>query len=246
MNSIINNMPKYDHRQHVLSDWLAELDQRFQLGEVGEVKNKITWCQLLIGATGSSILSGLDDEASWETAKETLLSRLGIGSVKDEVYFALKNLKKGSEEIVELAGEAEKLAKRLHPRNEEAAERHAIDTFLGALERPLAAEVQKLGCRTLEDVVAVARRIEKILEEQTDSKMECLISATQDQIRLLKKDLKEANDQISTHQAAATPTTALAATSAVTVAAAHPPPLTQPPHLATAQPPPPSPARHLY
>ena len=166
--------------------------------------------------------------------------------MKDEAWAALKNLKKGSKEIVELAGEAEKLAKRLHPRDEEAAERHAIDAFLGALERPLASEVQKLGCRTLEDVVAEARRIEKILEEQTDSKMECLISAMQDQIRLLKKDLKEANDQISTHQATATPTTALAATSAVTVAAAHPPPLAQTPPLATVQPPPPSPARHLY
>ena len=92
--------------------------------------------------------------------------------------------------------------------------------------------------------------------------MERLISAMRDEIRLLKKDLKEANDQISMHQATATPTTALAATSAVTVAAAHPPPLAQPPPLATAQPPPlatpqppplataqpppPSPARHLY
>ena len=143
---------------------------------------------------------------------------------------------------MELAGEAEKLAKRLHPLDEEAVERHAIDAFLGALERPLAAEVQKLGCRTLEDVVAAGRRIEKILEEQTDSKMERLISSMQDQIRLLK----EAHDQISTHQATATPTTALAATPAVTVADAHPPPLAQLPPLATAQPPPPSPARHLY
>ena len=143
---------------------------------------------------------------------------------------------------MELAGEAEKLAKRLHPRDEEVAERHAIDAFLGALERPLAAEVQKLGCRTLEDVVAAARRIEKVLEEQADSKMERLIFAMQDQIRLLKKDLKEAHDQISTHQASA----ALAALLAATVAAAHPPPLAQPPPLATAQPPPPSPARHLY
>ena len=87
-------MPKYDHRQHVLSDWLAELDQRFQLGEVGEDRNKITWCQLLICTTGSSILSGLDDDASRETAKETLLSCLGIDSVKNEAWAALKNLKK--------------------------------------------------------------------------------------------------------------------------------------------------------
>ena len=89
MNQIVNAMPKYDHRQHVLSDWLAELDQRFQLGEVGEDTNKITWSQLLIVATGSSILSSLDEEASWEDAKEVLLTRLGIGSVRDEAWAAL-------------------------------------------------------------------------------------------------------------------------------------------------------------
>ena len=64
MNSIVNAMPKYDHRQHILSDWLVELDQRFQLGEVGEDPNKITWCQLLIGATGPSILSSLGEDAT--------------------------------------------------------------------------------------------------------------------------------------------------------------------------------------
>ena len=139
MNSIINAMPKYDHCQHVLSDWLAELDQWFQLGEVGEDTNKITWCQLLIGATGSSILSSLEEEATWEDAKEALLTRLGIGFVRDEAWSALKNLKKGSKDIVELAGEAKKLAKRLHPRDEEASERHAVNAFLGALDRNLAA-----------------------------------------------------------------------------------------------------------
>ena len=194
MNSIINAMPKYDHRQHVLSDWLAELDQRFQLGEVGEDTNKITWCQLLIGATGSGILSSSDIATTCEEAKETLLTRLGIGSVRDEALAALKNLKKGAKGIMELAGETEKLAKRLHPRDEKATERHAVDAFLGALEKTLAAEVQKLGHRTMEDVVAAARRIEKILEEQSDSKVERLISTMQDQIRLLKKDLREANE----------------------------------------------------
>ena len=147
MNTIINAMPRYDHWQHVLSDWLAKLDQRFQLGEVGEDQNKITWCQLLIGATGSSILSGLGEGATWENAKEALLSHLGIGSMKDEAWEALKNLKKSSKEIVELAGEAEKLAKRLHPRDEEAAECHAIDAFfgcIGATSRRRGSEVRVL------------------------------------------------------------------------------------------------------
>ena len=159
MNSIVNHMGKYDHRQHVMSDWLAELEQRFQLGEVNADKAKITWCQLLIGATGSSILAGLEDDA----AKEMLLSRLGAGSVWDEAWASLKQLKRGSKEIIELLGETEKLAKCLHPRDEEAAKRDAVDAFLGALDRPLAAEVQKLGCRTMEEVVSAARWIERIL-----------------------------------------------------------------------------------
>ena len=175
MNSIVNHMGKYDHRQHVLSDWLTELEQRFQLGDVDTDKGKITWYQLLIGATGSSILSGHEDDASWEVAKEMLPSRLGVGSVRDKAWAALKELKRDSKEIVELAGEAEKLAKRLHPRDAEAAERHTIDAFLGAINRPLAAEVQKLGCRTMEEVVVAARRIERILGEQPDSKIEQIV-----------------------------------------------------------------------
>ena len=214
---------------------MAKLDQRFQLGEIGEDTNKITWCQLLIGATGSSILSSLDEEATWEDAKEALFTRLGIRSVRDEAWAALKTLKKGSKDIVQLAGEAEKLAKRLHPRDEEAAERHAVDAFLGALDWTLAAEVQKLGHRTLEDVIAAARRMEKILEEQTDTKMERLVSTMQDQIRLLKKDLKEANEQIAAHRTAAPPEAAMAAVPAPTAATA-----------AAAQPPPAAPARHIY
>ena len=241
MNSIVNHIGKYDHRQHVLSDWLTELEQRFQLGDVDTDKGKITWCQLLIGATGSSILAGLEDDASWEVAKVTLLSRLGVGSVRDEAWTALKELKQGSKEIVELAGESEKLAKRLHSRNAEAAERHAIDTFLGAVDRTLAAKVQKLGCRNMEAVVVAARRIERILGEQPDSKLEQIVLSMQDQIRILTKDLKKAHEQMASQAAAATPNAALAATSAAKVAAAQPPPVASPPAIANAHPPPATP-----
>ena len=142
---------------------------------------------------------------------------------------------------MELAGEAEKLAKRLHPRDAEAAERHAIDVFLGAVDRSLAAEVQKLGCRTMEEVVSAARRIERILGEQPDSKIEQIVLSMQDQIRILTKDLKKAHEQMASQAAAATPTAALAATPAATVAAAQPPPVASPPAIANAHPPPAAP-----
>ena len=249
MNSIVNHMGKYDHRQHVLSDWLAELEQRFKLGEVNTDKAKITWCQLLIGATGSSILAGLEYDATREAAKETLLSRLGAGSVRDEAWASLKQLKRRSKEIIELAGEAEKFAKRLHPRDKEAAERHAVDAFLGALDRPLAAELQKLSYRTMEEVVAAARRIERILEERPTSGMEQLIQSIQSQIQILTKDLAKAHEQMAFKVPAAMPTTAFAAPPSNAVAAAQPPPAasaptslpspaaTPLPPLATAQPP---------
>ena len=76
----------------------------------------------------------------------------------------------------------------------------------------------------MEEVVAAARRIEKILEDQTDTKMEHLVN----------KDLKEAHEQIAIHKTAATPANALVAVPAPAIAAAQPPP------------PAPAPARHLY
>ena len=249
MNSIVNLMEKYDHRQHEMSDWIAELEQRFQLGQVEANRAKITWCQLLIGATGSSILSSLGDEATWEAARGTLLSRLGAGSVRDEAWTALKQLKRGSKEIIELASEAERLAKRVHPRDEEAAERHAVDTFLDAFDRPLAAEVQKLGGRTMEEVVPAARRVERILQERPTSGMEHLMESMQSQIHILTKDLAKAHESVAAELQTATPTAAFAA---------QPPPATlAPPRLskpaatllqpmATAQSPPYSPGPPQY
>ena len=142
---------------------------------------------------------------------------------------------------MELAGEAEKLSKCLHPRDDEAAERHAIDAFLGAIDRSLAAEVQKLGCRTVEEVVAAARRIEWIVGEKPDSKIEQIVLSMQDQIRILTKDLKKAHEQMASQATAATPTVALAAAPAAMVAAAQPPPIASPPAMANAHPPPTAP-----
>ena len=233
MNSIVNLMGKYDHRQHELSDWLLELEQRFQLDQVDTDGAKITWCQLLIGATGSSILASLEDGATWEAAKETLLSRLCAGSVRYEAWASLKHLTRGSKEIIELAGEAEKLAKCLHPRDEEAAERHAVDTFLSALDRPLAAEVRKLGHTEMEEVVSAARRIEKILQEQTTSGTNTLMESMNRQLQILTKDLAKAHEKLAAQTTAAPVTAALAAPPSQAVAAAQPPPASlAPPQMA--------------
>ena len=250
MNSIVNLMGKYDHRQHELSDWLLELEQRFQLGQVDTDRAKITWCQLLIGATGSSIPAGLEDGATWEAAKETLLSRLGAGSVRDEAWASLKQLTRGSKKITELAGEAEKLAKRLHPRHEEAAERHAVDVFLGALDRQLAAEIRKLGHTNMEGVVSDARRVEKILQDQPTSGVDSLMESMNRQIQIQKKDLVKAHEKLAAQPIAAPVTAALAVPPSQAVAAAQPPPASlappqraqaaapQLPPMATAQAPP--------
>ena len=110
------------------------------------------------------------------------------------------------------------------------------------------------------EVVAAARRIERILGDQPDSKMKQIILSMQDEIRILTKGLKSAHEQIQSQATAATPTAALAAPPAATMAAAQPPPIASPPAmasahpppaallppLATAQPPPYPPGRQLY
>ena len=144
--------------------------------------------------------------------------------MRDEAWVALKYLTKGSKEIIELASKAEKLAKRLHPRDEEAAERHAVDAFLSALDRPLAAEVRKLGQNHMEGVVADARRIERIFQEQPTSGAESAVETMGRQIQILQKDLMKAHGKLATQTHAAPQAAALAATFGPVVAAPQPPP----------------------
>ena len=162
--------------------------------------------------------------------------------MRDEAWAALKHLTRGSKEIIELASEAEKLAKRLHPRDEEAAERHAVDAFLSALDRPLAAEVRKLGHNQMEGVVADARRIEKILQEQPTSGAESALETMNRQIQILKKDLVKAHEKLAAQTTATPQTAALAIPANPTVAAAQPPPASlAPPQRPQAAAPPPQP-----
>ena len=194
----------------------------------------------LIGATGNSILARLDADTTWEAAKETLLSRLGAGSVRDEAWVALKHLTRGNKEIIELAGEAEKLAKRLHPCDAEAAERHAVDAFLSALDRPLVAEVRKLGHTQMEGVVADARRIEKILQEQPTSTADSALESMNRQIQILKKDLLKANEKLAAQTTTPPQTASMALPATPIVAAAQPPPASfTPPQRPRAMAPPP-------
>ena len=90
----------------------------------------------------------------------------------------------------------------------------------------------------MEEVVAAARQIERILGKQPNSKIKQIVLSMQDQIRILTKDLKKAHEQMASQATAATPTAALAATPAATVAAAQPPPIASPPAMANAHPPP--------
>ena len=63
--------------------------------------------------------------------------------------------------------------------------------FVHALELKLALEVQKLGYRTLDDVIAVACRIEWLQKDYPSNNMGSLASVLQNELRVVCKDLKE-------------------------------------------------------
>ena len=67
----------------------------------------------------------------------------------------------------------------------------------GTLDRPLAAEVRKLGHTQMEGVVADARRIEKILQEQPTPAADSALESMNRQIQILKKDLLKANEKLA-------------------------------------------------
>ena len=75
----------------------------------------------------------------------------------------------------------------------------------------------------MEGVVADARRIEKILQEQPASGVDSLMESMNRQIQILKKDLLKAHEKLAAQPTAAPQTAALAAPLSHAVAAAQPP-----------------------
>ena len=91
-------------------------------------------------------------------------------------------------------------------------------------------------------MVADARRIEKILQEQPTSGAESALETMNRQIQILKKDLVKAHEKLAAQTTAAPQTAALAIPANPTVAAAQPPPASlAPPQRPQAAAPPPQP-----
>ena len=90
----------------------------------------------------------------------------------------------------------------------------------------------------MEGVVADARRIEKILQEQPTSGAESALETMNRQIQILKKDLVKAHEKLAAQTTTPPQTAALAIPANPTVAAAQPPPASfapPPQPMATAQ-----------
>ena len=92
------------------------------------------------------------------------------------------------------------------------------------LDRSLAAEVRKLGHTQMEGVVADARRIEKILQEQPTPTADSALEAMNRQIQILKKDLLKANERLVAQSTTPPQTASLALSASPTVAVAQPSP----------------------
>ena len=185
------SLPHFSKWQHRISEWLSKLKQRFVLADVEDDARKIKFVQVSIGQTGEDILTQLLDVISWEDAKRELIDRLGDGTVEDEACTALKQLECGNKDIVDLGAEAAKLARKAYPEQEETANRLAVETFVRVLDPKVALEVQKLGHRELDNVIATARRIELWQEDYPSPNMDSLVTVLQDKLRVVRKELKE-------------------------------------------------------
>ena len=99
-----------------------------------------------------------------------------------------------------------------------------LTRFSALLTSPLAAEVSKLGYNNMEEVVAAARRIEKILQERPTSGIDTLMESMNCQIQILTKDLAKGHEKLAAQPTATPVATALAAPPSQAVAAAQHPP----------------------
>ena len=82
--------------------------------------------------------------------------------VEKDTWTALKQLARGSKDIVYVSVVAEKLAKKAYPGQKNIATRQVIEAFIHVLEPKLPLELQKLGYLMLDDITAAAHRVERL------------------------------------------------------------------------------------
>ena len=198
----LQSMPKYKKGTGSLPEWLAKLEDRFELGDIQEDSKKIKLCKLHVGQAGEYILNSLAPDTTWGEAKKALVGQMGEGSPQEEALTALQSLRREGKDLVELGGEAEKWARRAFPNDEGCAVWHAREAFVKALDKKLAYEVQKLGHAKLADVVTAARRLERLESHYETPPMGNLLAGVQEELRaLIRKEVRES--QVAAHSAVA-------------------------------------------
>ena len=105
MDFVFNSLSKFDRKKTTLSDWLAQLENRFELADIEEEGKKIKLCQLYIGQTENDILEALPAETTWAAAKVALIEQLSEGSQTEEAWNALKSISRDGRDLVDLASE---------------------------------------------------------------------------------------------------------------------------------------------
>ena len=104
---------------------------------------------------------------------------------------ALKQLERGDCDIIDLGAEVAKLARKAYHQQEDTVDRLAIEAFVCVLDPKLALKMQKLGYRSLDDVIAAAHRIKCLQKDYPSHNMENLLFVLQDEVWAVYKELKE-------------------------------------------------------
>ena len=180
MDALVRDLKKFDSRVGPISDWLEELEKRCVVSKVKDDADKIIVCGLYIGPAGKNAIRALPTGTTWADAKKLLMKRLADGTDEEEAWETLKKLSGKDKSLVDLGSEIEQLVKRAFPGKDSVQERQAIDAFLRAIEEPLAAEIQRMGHSKFEDVLKMARRLDKLPPPKAAGGMDTVMQKLQE------------------------------------------------------------------
>ena len=191
MDTLMRDVKRFDSRVGPIRDWLEDLEKRCIVSKVKEDEEKIIVCGLYIGPAGKNAMRTLPAGTTWADTKKLLIQRLADGTDEKEAWEALKKLSGRDKSLADLGSEVEQLAKRAFPGKESVQERQAIDTFLRAIEEPLAAEIQRMGHSKFEDVLKAARRLEKLTRPTAAGGIEAVMKKLQEMELKFDNSMKE-------------------------------------------------------
>ena len=161
----MEKLEEFNPETQSVEDWLETFEARAGCLNITNWDKKIKWCKSVIGSVGRRILKNLDNNATWNDAKQELRRFLGEEDSRSLAWRKIKQYKAKGKSLGEIASDVIGLSIQAATETD-VRQRLALETFLEAIPWKFALEIKKKKLNSVEEALKEVRLLQTLDDEE--------------------------------------------------------------------------------